>query len=61
MWLIEGDMNTKFFHRIANCHKRYNYIDKLIINGSNVTKLAEVRDEVTTFYQKLYIETLVQP
>ncbi|WMV33006.1 hypothetical protein MTR67_026391 [Solanum verrucosum] len=57
LWLKEEDMNTKFFHRTANCHKRYNNIDKLIINGSNVTEPAEIRDEVTTFYQKLYTET----
>ncbi|WMV45535.1 hypothetical protein MTR67_038920, partial [Solanum verrucosum] len=52
--LKEGDMNSKFFHRMANCHKRYNNIDKLIINDSSVTEPAEIRDEVTTFYQKLY-------
>ncbi|WMV47890.1 hypothetical protein MTR67_041275 [Solanum verrucosum] len=57
LWLKERDKNTKFFHRTANCHKRYNNIDKLIINGSSVTEPAEIRDEVTTFYQKLYNET----
>ncbi|WMV35468.1 hypothetical protein MTR67_028853 [Solanum verrucosum] len=58
-WLKEGDIDSTFFHRTANCHKRYNNIDKQIINGSNVTEPAEIRDEVTTFYQKLYTETEV--
>ncbi|WMV57474.1 hypothetical protein MTR67_050859 [Solanum verrucosum] len=59
LWLKEGDRNSKFFHRTANCHKRYNNIDKLIINGTSVIEPAEIRDEVITFYQKLYTETEV--
>ena len=29
----EGDRNTKFFHRIANSHKRVNSIDRLMVDG----------------------------
>ena len=30
---IRGDKNTKFFHRIANFHRRFNSIDRLMVNG----------------------------
>ena len=30
----EGDRNTKFFHRIANSHRRFNSIDKLMVDGA---------------------------
>lgn len=53
LWLKEGDRNSNILHRTASCHKRYNNIDKLIINGSNVTEPAGIKDEITTFYQKL--------
>ena len=33
----EGDKNTKFFHRIANSHRRYNSISSLRINGDMST------------------------
>ena len=29
----EGDRNTKFFHRIANSNKRFNSIDRLMVDG----------------------------
>ena len=29
----EGDKNTKFFHRIANSHRRFNSIDRLMVDG----------------------------
>ena len=29
----EGDRNTKFFHRIANSHRRVNSIDRLMVDG----------------------------
>ena len=29
----EEDRNTKFFHRIANFHRRFNSIDRLMVDG----------------------------
>ena len=29
----EEDKNTKFFHRIANSHRRFNSIDRLMVDG----------------------------
>lgn len=56
---IERVEKNKFFHRTTNCHKRYNNIDKMIINGYNTTEPAGIRDEITVCYQKLYTETEV--
>lgn len=55
LWLNVVDRNSKYFHRIANCHKRYNNIDKLIINGANVIELVGIKDEIIRFYQALMV------
>ena len=33
IWLKEGDMNTSFFHKMANSHKRRNNIERIRIKG----------------------------
>ena len=50
-YIKEGDRNTKFFHRMANSHRRFNSIDKLMVDGrvmsSNQGSIAEC---ITHFY-----------
>jgi hypothetical protein len=33
LWLKEGDNNTKFFHKMANSHRRCNYMENLEVDG----------------------------
>ncbi|WMV13595.1 hypothetical protein MTR67_006980 [Solanum verrucosum] len=56
-WLKHGDKNTKYFHRMATAHKRINSIEKLEVNGRELTDTDEIKTEITNFYQKLYRET----
>ncbi|KAG5620930.1 hypothetical protein H5410_006148 [Solanum commersonii] len=35
LWLKQGDKVTKFFHRVATSHKRYNSIESLMVDGCN--------------------------
>ena len=56
-WLKEGDKNTKFFHKMANAHKRYNNIDELVIQGELTQDPAKIEGEIVDFYKKLYTET----
>ncbi|KAG5620274.1 hypothetical protein H5410_005492 [Solanum commersonii] len=57
LWLKEGDRNTKYFHRIANAHKRYNNIDQLEVEGEITQDTKKIEKEVIDFYQRLYTET----
>ena len=38
VWLKEGDRNTRFFHKMANAHKRHNDIVSLKIKGAWVNE-----------------------
>uniref|UniRef100_A0A2N9I472 Reverse transcriptase domain-containing protein n=1 Tax=Fagus sylvatica TaxID=28930 RepID=A0A2N9I472_FAGSY len=57
LWLKEGDNNTKFFHGMANSHRRNNYIEKLEEEGVVYDEDQVLRDHVVQFYQSLYDES----
>ncbi|WMV15865.1 hypothetical protein MTR67_009250 [Solanum verrucosum] len=55
-WLKQGDKNTRFFHRIATSHKRFNYIDQLEVDGAVTKDQAVIKEAVHNFYKNLYKE-----
>ena len=52
----EGDNNTRFFHRLANFHRRANQINNIEVDGVVYEDEMEVRSQVVHFYQVLYQE-----
>jgi hypothetical protein len=42
LWLKEGDNNTKFFHRLANSHRRHNLIGSLMVDGHLTDELTVI-------------------
>ena len=54
----EGDRNTKFFHRIANSHKRVNSIDRLMVDEVLSSNPATIADCISQFYRRLYSEDM---
>ena len=57
LWLREGDKNTRFFHRIANSHRRHNTIERIAVNGEVFTDPADINLKIVEFYQNLFSET----
>uniref|UniRef100_A0A2N9H4G3 Reverse transcriptase domain-containing protein n=1 Tax=Fagus sylvatica TaxID=28930 RepID=A0A2N9H4G3_FAGSY len=52
----EGDNNTKFFHKMANSHQRYNYMEQVEVDGIVYEEAPEVREKMVQFYESLYHE-----
>ncbi|KAG6734716.1 hypothetical protein I3843_01G274000 [Carya illinoinensis] len=53
LWLKEGDKCTKFFHEVANSHRRNNTIEALH-SGSNVLHSPkEIQDHMLQYYEDL--------
>ena len=50
----EGDNNTKFFHKMANSHRRYNHLRTLEVDGVVFEEEPEVTNQVVQFYKNLY-------
>ena len=52
----EGDNNTRLFHRVANSHRRTNYIQGIEVNDVLYEDKEEMQSKVVHFYQSLYTE-----
>ena len=53
----EGENNTKFFHKMANSHRRYNHLSFLEVDGVIYEEGAAVATQVVQFYKTLYQES----
>ena len=53
----EGDNNTKFFHKMANSHRRYNHLRTLEVDGVVFEEESEETNQVVQFYKNLYKES----
>jgi hypothetical protein len=52
LWLKDGDNNAKFFHRLANSHKRHNSIKSLMVDGHLTDESTVIQDHIVNFYKK---------
>ena len=57
LWLKEGDKNSKFFHHMANSHRRFNTIDTLHVAGVATSDQGIIRDHIINFYKSLFTES----
>ena len=56
LWLQEGDNNTKFFHKMVNSHRHYNYMERVEVDGVVYEDNSVIRAKVVQFYESLYQE-----
>ncbi|XP_042969089.1 uncharacterized protein LOC122301772 [Carya illinoinensis] len=56
LWLKEWDRSTKFFHRIANSHRRNNVIEVLHTDGRVLLGRDVIKERIVQFYEKLLTE-----
>ena len=42
-----------YFHRMANAHRRVNFLDRIKINGVRLSEEQEVREGIANAYQQL--------
>ena len=53
-----GDRNTKFFHCVANSHRRFNSIDKLMVDGELSSYPEAIAGGISHIYRQLYTENV---
>ena len=56
LFLKEGDYNTRFFHRLANSHRRANTLRGVEVDGTMYEAESDIQDQVVSFYKSLYQE-----
>ncbi|XP_011625869.1 uncharacterized protein LOC105421170 [Amborella trichopoda] len=53
-WLKSGDHNTGFFHIIAKCHIRDNFISTIKVDNRILDQAVEIESAILAFFQNLY-------
>ena len=53
-WLLKGDNNTGFFHRVANGKKRKNTIFSIHQNGEEIKEEDKILQHATDYYKELF-------
>ena len=53
----EEDNNTRFFHRLANSHRRVNHIRSIEVDRVLYEDGSAIKSQVIQFYQNLYTKT----
>lgn len=59
LWLQLGDKNTRFFQRMDTAHRKYNTIDRLVIENVEVVQPEGIKRAMVEFYQNMCSETEV--
>ncbi|XP_035845171.1 uncharacterized protein LOC118491468 [Helianthus annuus] len=57
-WAKLGDENSGFFHRIVNCRKARNRINKILIEGKTINEPKEVKTSIMKVFMKLFEEPM---
>ena len=57
----KGDNNTRFFHKMASSHRRYNHLNFLEVDGVVYEEGTTVAAQVVHFYKTLYQESEWRP
>lgn len=52
LWLKQGDNNTKFFQRMASTHKRFNTIDRLVVQREEIHDPDSIKVAMVEFIQQ---------
>jgi len=53
-WIKEGDRNTKYFHLAATMRRRRNQIDKLNIDGEEISDVKVIKAKINDYFRQLY-------
>jgi len=57
LWLHAGDRNTKFFHRVANVHRKLNSISTIEVDGIRYDSLSAMKSAIFDFYKAVFTES----
>ncbi|KAJ0589979.1 putative RNA-directed DNA polymerase [Helianthus annuus] len=57
-WAKLGDENSGFFHKIVNCRKAKNRINKIVIEGKELSEPKEVKTGIMNVFMKVFEEPM---
>ena len=60
-WVKDGDVNSSYFHKVANGKRRKSWIKELELDRGRVVRNVDlISKEITNFYKELYTEEVME-
>ena len=57
LWLKAGNRNTKFFHSVANTHRKFNTMSFVVVDGVQYDAFPNMKFAIYNFYKSLFSES----
>ena len=57
LWLTTGDPNTKFFHRVANMRRKFNYMSFMVVDEVQCDALPDMKSAIYNCDKSLFSES----
>lgn len=53
---LMADRNTSCFHKMANSHRKFNYMSSIMVEGSSYNSLENMKPAIQGYYSPLFCE-----
>ncbi|GLT97295.1 hypothetical protein SLE2022_148680 [Rubroshorea leprosula] len=55
-WLLNGDVNTKFFHNCVKERWKRNEMNSIYVQGTQIVEVSKMKEEISSYFESMFKE-----